>query len=94
MENGAVWEMECVADKGFSLKNIGTGKYLKTADAAKYTTPTYFTLCTLKTAASGVTPVRTDRPQSEAIYTLDGRRVQPGNLRHGIYIVNGKKIIR
>ena len=94
MENGAVWEMECVADKGFSLKNIGTGKYLKTADAAKYTTPTYFTLCTLKSATSGVTPIRTVKPQDDAIYTLDGRRVNAANLRPGIYIVNGKKMIR
>jgi hypothetical protein len=91
--NGAVWQIEHT-DKGFALKNVGAGGYLKDTGKAEYTTPTYFTLCTLKSAASGVTPIRTDRPKSDAVYTLDGRRVQSGNLRHGIYIVNGKKIIR
>lgn len=93
--NGSDWKLEYDATKkGFALKNVGAGGYLKDTGKAEYTTPTYFTLCTLKSAASGVTPIRTDRPKSDAVYTLDGRRVQSGNLRHGIYIVNGKKIIR
>lgn len=91
--NGAVWEIEHT-DKGFALKNVGAGGYLKDTGKAENKTPTYFTLCTLKTATSGVNAIRTDKPQSDAVYTLDGRRVQSGNLRHGIYIVNGKKIIR
>ena len=40
--NGAVWEVKFVADKGFTLKNIGTGKYLKDNGPAKYDDPTYF----------------------------------------------------
>lgn len=93
--NGSDWIIEYDATKkGFALKNVGAGGYLKDTGKAEYTTPTYFTLCTLKSATSGVTPIRTVKPQDDAIYTLDGRRVQPGNLRHGIYIVNGKKIIR
>lgn len=93
--NGSDWIIEYDATKkGFALKNVGAGGYLKDTGKAEYTTPTYFTLCTLKSATSGVTPIRTVKPQDDAIYTLDGRRVQPGNLRHGIYIVNGKKTIR
>lgn len=93
--NGSDWLLEYDATKkGFALKNVGAGGYLKDTGKAEYTTPTYFTLCTLKSATSGVTPIRTVKPQDDAIYTLDGRRVQPGNLRHGIYIVNGKKTIR
>lgn len=40
--NGAVWEVKFVADKGFTIKNIGTGKYLKDNGPAKYDDPTYF----------------------------------------------------
>lgn len=93
--NGSDWKLEYDATKkGFALKNVGAGGYLKDTGKAEYTTPTYFTLCTLKSAASGVTPIRTDRPKDDSVYTLDGRRVQSGHLRPGIYIVNGKKIIR
>ena len=93
IQNGAVWQIEHT-DKGFALKNVGAGGYLKDTGKAEYTTPTYFTLCTLKTATSGVNAIRTDKPQSDAVYTLDGRRVNAANLRPGLYIVNGKKIIR
>jgi hypothetical protein len=41
-ENGAVWEIQYVDGKGFSLKNIGTGLYLKDNTPAKYEEPTYF----------------------------------------------------
>ncbi len=46
--NGAVWELIPNTDGKFAIKNIGTGKYLKDANTAKYDDPTYFTLCTLK----------------------------------------------
>ena len=93
--NGSDWLLEYDATKkGFALKNVGAGGYLKDTGKAEYQTPTYFTLCTLKSAASGMTPIRTVKPLDDAVYTLDGRRVQSGHLRPGIYIVNGKKIIR
>ena len=47
IQNGAAWNIEYVADKGFTLKNVGTGKYLKDASAAKYDEPTYFTFKTV-----------------------------------------------
>ncbi len=30
----------------------------------------------------------------QTIFDLSGRRVQPGQLQHGLYIVNGKKVVR
>lgn len=46
--NGAVWDIQYSSENsGFSIKNIGTGKYLKDASPAKYDDATYFTLCTL-----------------------------------------------
>ena len=48
IENGAVWDIQYSSEKGgFSIKNIGTDKYLKDASPAKYNDATYFTLCTL-----------------------------------------------
>ena len=48
IENGAVLVIQYSSEKGgFSIKNIGTDKYLKDASPAKYNDATYFTLCTL-----------------------------------------------
>lgn len=45
---GAVWDIQYSSENGgFSIKNIGTGKYLKDASPARYDDPTYFSLCTL-----------------------------------------------
>ena len=45
---GAVWDIQYSSGNGgFSIRNIGTGKYLKDASPAKYDDATYFTLCTL-----------------------------------------------
>ena len=55
MANGAVWTLEVNGEGKFALKNVGTGLYLsKNANsedkvyAAGYSTPTYFTFCTLR----------------------------------------------
>lgn len=50
IENGAVWTIQYEEGKGFSLKNVGTGKYLKDASPAKYDEPTYFSFCSLSPA--------------------------------------------
>ena len=45
---GAVWDIQYSSGNGgFSIRNIGTNKYLKDASPAKYNDATYFTLCTL-----------------------------------------------
>lgn len=93
--DGAAWTLEYVDGKGWSLKNNGTGKYLKDAShPAMFDEPTYFTLCTLKEATTGIENVRCKKEGIRSgAYTLDGRKVNPENLRPGLYIKNGKKIV-
>ena len=94
IKNGAVWEIDYTEGKGFSLKNVGTEKYLKDAAPAKYETPTYFTFCTLSETATGISTVRyTPVIDDDIIYDLNGRRVNESTLRPGIYIKNRKKIV-
>ena len=93
--DGAVWDIQYVEGKGWTLKNIGTGKYLKDATAAKYDEPTYFTFCTLKVATpTAINTVRQAGSSKDgAIYDLNGRRMNEKSLHPGIYIKNRKKII-
>lgn len=46
--NGAVWDIQYVEGKGFAIKSIGTGKYLKDAGNANQDEPTYFSFYTFK----------------------------------------------
>ena len=96
LAKGAVWQIEYVEGKGFSLLNVGTGKYLKDPNSpAKYDEPTYFTFCTLKEkTATGITSVYDSQVEKvRSVYTLDGRKVNQENLRPGLYIMNGKKVV-
>lgn len=44
--------------------------------------------------ATGITTIVSDEPtMTNAIYTLDGRRVEGNPAEKGVYIVNGKKIV-
>ena len=96
IKDGAVWEISYEEGKGFSLKNVGTGKYLKDAAPAKYDTPVYMDF--LK--ASGTSGIRAvERTiDNDAVYTLQGQKVatcsQWNTLPRGIYIVSGKKVIK
>ena len=97
IKNGALWTPEYVEGKGWTLKNVATGKYLKDATCAKYDEPTYFTFCTLKeteaTAIHNVTTAHHPSPNAQTCYSLDGRRVDTSNLRPGLYIMGGRKIV-
>ena len=96
IQNGAVWDIQYVEGKGWTLKNGATGKYLKNATSpAKYDEPTYFTLCTLKEGSTtGINEVRSKREDVKTgVYTLDGRKVNTENLRPGLYIKNGRKVV-
>ena len=98
LAKGAVWNMEYTEGKGWAIKNVGTGKYLKDANhPAKFDEPTYFTFCTLKETDSdptGITNVRSQKLETNSgVYTLDGRRVNDDNLRPGLYIMNGRKVV-
>jgi hypothetical protein len=94
IRNGAVWSIEYTEGMGFSLKNIGTGKYLHDASPAKYDTPAYFSFCSLS-STNAVENVMATNAQDN-IYTLQGVKVgttgQWNRMRRGLYIVNGKII--
>ena len=94
--DGARWELQYEEGKGWAIKNVGTGKYLKDAShPAMFDEPTYFTFCTLKEDTStGIENVKvTKEIKDDNWYTLDGRRVNANNLRPGLYIKGGKKIV-
>ena len=93
MKDGALWDIQYAEGKGFSLKNVGTGKYLQDAAPAKYDDPAYFSFYSYKAASSGIQDVKRHQKTDSHCYTLDGRRVNEDNLRPGIYIRNGKKVI-
>ena len=60
LKNGAVWDIQYVDGRGFTLKNVATGKYLHNAGNANFDEPAYFTFCEI-----GSTP-DTDKPSSSA----------------------------
>ena len=95
--DGAVWDIQYVEGKGWTLKNKGTGKYLKDASSpAKFDEPTYFTLCTLKEGtATGIEAAVTGevRIADDNIYDLSGRRINGVPTKAGIYIRQGKKFV-
>ncbi|MBR5687503.1 MAG: hypothetical protein IKX36_06050 [Prevotella sp.] len=45
-------------------------------------------------AASGIEDIRIEMPTNGVIYDLSGRRVDAANAHKGIYIINGKKVIK
>jgi hypothetical protein len=98
--NGAVWDIQYVEGKGWTLKNVGTGKYLKDAThPAMFDEPTYFTFCTL-TPTTGIqivenTPLTNERSRfGDSVFNLQGIKVGEksnwNSLSPGLYIVNGK----
>ena len=66
MKDGAVWDIQYVEGKGFTLLNKGTGKYLTSNDAAKSDEPVYWTFCTINGTkiASGINDAEAAQPVS------------------------------
>lgn len=94
LPNGAVWDCQYEEGKGWSMKNVGTGKYLKTNDAAKYDEPTYFTFCTVGPVSTGIQPATLnhhERMDDNRMYNLAGQQVTTGYK--GIVIRNGRKVV-
>ena len=94
--DGAVWDIQYEEGKGWSLRNVGTGKYLKdAAHPAMFDEPTYFTLCTLKEQTSGIEPVQVASLNTPTAnwYTLNGTKLNGKPSQRGIYIHNGKKFV-
>ena len=84
--------------KGWTLKNAGTGKYLRDASPATYDEPTYFTFCTLTDATTGISdlyePANGSSHFADAVFNLQGvkmgTKAEWNSLPQGIYIVDGK----
>ncbi|WP_080694762.1 cellulase family glycosylhydrolase [Xylanibacter ruminicola] len=96
VKDGAVWEIKYESGKGFTLKNMATGKYLKDAAPAKYDAPAYFDF--LKSSiTAGIHKVERS-VDNDAVYTLQGIKIatlqQWDALPRGIYIVGGKKKLK
>ena len=96
VKDGAVWEIQYTDGKGFTLKNMATGLYLKDNGPAKYDTPVYIDF--LKASVtSGIAAVKRE-VDNDAVYNLQGQKVatrsQWNALPRGLYIVSGKKIIK
>lgn len=96
IQDGAVWEIKYVDGQGFTLKNMGTGKYLKDAAPAKYDTPAYFDFLKAGSTSGIRTVQRTN--DNDAVYTLQGTKIATSDqwdaLPRGIYIVGGKKKLK
>lgn len=45
-------------------------------------------------AASGIEDIRVEMPTNGVIYDLSGRRIDAANAHKGVYIINGKKVIK
>ena len=98
--DGAVWKIEYVENKGWSMLNVGTGKYLKDAThPAMFDEPTYFTFCTL-TPTTGIQIIENTSSTNDSsrfgdsVFNLQGVKVGEksnwNSLSPGLYIVNGK----
>ena len=96
VKDGAVWEIKYESGKGFTLKNMATGKYLKDAAPAKYDAPAYFDFLKSSVTA-GIHKVERS-VDNGAVYTLQGIKIatlqQWDALPRGIYIVGGKKKLK
>ena len=96
VKDGAVWEIKYESGKGFTLKNMATGKYLKDAAPAKYDAPAYFDFLKSSVTA-GIHKVERS-VDNDAVYTLQGIKIatlqQWDALPRGIYIIGGKKKLK
>ncbi len=90
IRNGAVWDIQYEEGKGFSLRNVGTGRYLYSNAPANSEEPAYWKFCKLQNGSAAIATVSTTE-RDNIYYDLSGRRVaQP---TRGIYVVNGRKVI-
>ena len=96
VKDGAVWEINYESGKGFTLKNMYTGKYLRDNASASSEAPVYMDFLKVGGTA-GINAVKRD-VNNDAVYTLQGQKIatrsQWNTLPRGVYIVNGKKVIK
>ena len=70
--------------------------YFKAADLAYAASALAITSPSSQTTAIGQLPavIGTPAAMPQEVYTLDGRRVSGGQMKKGVYIVGGKKVIK
>ena len=95
----ALWMVDYVEGKGFTLCNKVTGKYLSSNATANSDEPVYLTFCTIGEKSTAISPAPSaQRRISSDVYSLQGLKVdtiaQWSTLPRGIYIINGKKTIK
>lgn len=97
IKDGALWEIQYVNDKGFALKNMGTGLYLKDATPAKYESPTYFNFC-IPSDLSHISTIFQPNITDGIVFNIQGLKMTTkehwAELPRGLYIVNGKKVVK
>ena len=93
MKNGAVWDIKYVDGRGYTLRNVSTGKYLHDNGPARYDDPAYFRFCTTKYALGIEVLPTVATPADDALYDLNGRRVDSSHPRPGLYLRHGRKVI-
>ncbi|MBQ9434599.1 MAG: hypothetical protein IJU33_00545 [Bacteroidales bacterium] len=71
LENGALWDIQYVDGKGFTLKSVATGKYLKDNSTAKFDEPTYFQFYGFKEAVAEPQP-QPEEPQGQKVTIWEG----------------------
>ena len=95
VENGAAWDIDYTEGKGFTLKNVATGLYLKDNAPAKYETPAYFNF-RVESSTSGIATIQRNI-EDGVVYNLQGVKVgtrsELKSLPRGIYIIGGKKVV-
>ena len=87
IENGAVWEIEYVDGKGFTMKNVGTGLYLTSNDAAKSEEPVYWTFCTIN--GFEAPEVTTGIDEIDVAKAANGKYMENGKI---VIVKNGVKM--
>lgn len=96
IKDGAVWDIQYVDELGYTLKNVGTGLYLKDAAPAMYEEPAYFSFC-IQGGSSAITNVKATM-NNDFVYNLQGVRMgdksQWNTLPKGIYIIRGRKMVK
>ena len=96
VKDGAVWEINYEEGKGFTLKNMYTGKYLRDNASANSEAPVYMDFLKVG-GTSGIRDVERI-VDNDAVYTLHGVKVATRSewnaLPRGIYIVGGRKMVK
>ena len=94
--NGSIWDIQ-PKNGGFTFRSISANKkYIGTSgqSSSAVVWKAYSRYSFLNNLPTGIEEIAKEVPASNLIYDLQGRRVDESQMKRGIYIVNGKKIIK